>query len=243
MIDEKNTQNLHKTIRFFETFLRASADGIVITDSAKNIIFVNDTFCKFFLSNRQDVLETNLFVWFGKLSPNAHDTWEGLESQIHEYGIARDVEFAMKTGEGMRYFSVNSSLLEKIDIEETGIIISIWRDDTERKMAKEVLQRSHDELEMRVKERTEQLTNINIELRNQINERNRAEEELQKHKDHLEELVRKRTSELEKRNAYLETYNEAFVGRELRMVELKKIIASHEKKISEYEKEINKKGN
>ncbi len=187
MIEKKNTQNLQQTIRFFETLLRASADGIVITDSAKNIIFVNETFCEFFSRKRQDVIETNLFVLFTKLGPNANDTWNMLESQIQEHGIARNVEFAMSTGEGMKYFSVNSSLLDKIDIEEPGLIISIWRDDTERKMAKEALQLSHDELE--------------------------------------------------KRNAYLETYVKAFVDRELRMVELKKIIAGYEKKIPGMNKE------
>src|SRR5450756_799616 len=65
MMDKNNTQNnlkLQQTVRFFETLLRASVDGILITDSAKNIIFVNDTFCKFFSSNRHDVIETNLFI-------------------------------------------------------------------------------------------------------------------------------------------------------------------------------------
>jgi len=156
-LKKNNTQNLQQTVRFFETLLRASADGIVITDPAKNIIFVNDTFCKFFSSNRQNMIETNLFLWLEKLDPSARDIWKGLENHINEHGIAKDVKFASKTGEGMRYFSVNSSLLEKIDIEEAGLIISIWRDDTERKMAQEALLRAHDELEVRVKERTAQL--------------------------------------------------------------------------------------
>lgn len=112
------------------------------------------------------MIETNLFIWLAKLDPNAKDIWKGLETQIKEHGISRNVEFAMKTVEGMRYFSVNSSLLEKIDIEEAGFIISIWRDDTERKMAQEALVQAHDELEVRVKERTGQLYSTNISLRN-----------------------------------------------------------------------------
>ncbi len=134
MTDKNNTQNLQNTIRLFETLLRASSEGMVITDSTKNIIFVNDTFCKFFSSNRQDMIGTNLFVWLAKTGHNAKDIWKGLESQINEHGIAKDVEFAMKAGEVMRYFSVNSSLLEKIDIEEKDLIVSIWRDDTQGKL-------------------------------------------------------------------------------------------------------------
>jgi len=103
------------------------------------------------------VIETDLFVWLAKLDHNAKDIWKALESQINKHGIAKDIEFAMKTGKGMRYFSVNSSLLDKIDIEETGLIISIWRDITEHKMAQEVLRQAHNELEVRVKERTAQL--------------------------------------------------------------------------------------
>ncbi|MFA4958095.1 MAG: PAS domain S-box protein [Candidatus Methanoperedens sp.] len=168
MTIKNNMQNdlkLQQTVRFFETLLRASVDGIVITDPANNIIFVNDTFCKIFSSNRHDVIETNLFIWLAKLGHNAKDIWKGLESKTNELGIAKDVEFVSKTGDEMRYFSVNSSLLEKIDIEETGLIISIWRDDTERKLAKEALQQAHDKLELQVEERTMQLSNTNIALR------------------------------------------------------------------------------
>jgi len=46
-------------------------------------------------------------------------------------------------------------------------------------------------------------------------------EELEKHREHLEELVKERTAELEKKNAELERMNKLFVGRELRMKELK----------------------
>ncbi|MFZ3382684.1 MAG: PAS domain S-box protein [Candidatus Methanoperedens sp.] len=153
----EKAQNLQQTVKFFEKLLRASADGIVITDSAKNIIFVNEKFCKFFSSKIHDVIETNLFIWLEKMDPDARHTWLRLEGQTSQNGMARNVDFAMKTTEGMRYFSVNSSLLEKIDIEEEGLIISIWRDDTGRKVAQEALLKAHDDLEMRVIERTEEL--------------------------------------------------------------------------------------
>jgi len=46
----------------------------------------------------------------------------------------------------------------------------------------------------------------------------------------LEKRVEERTAELEKMNEELERFNKLFVGRELRMIELKKYIAELEEK-------------
>lgn len=55
-----------------------------------------------------------------------------------------------------------------------------------------------------------------------ITERKLVEEELTKYREHLEELVEKRTAELDEKNKELERFNKLFVGRELRIIELKK---------------------
>ena len=61
-----------------------------------------------------------------------------------------------------------------------------------------------------------------------LTERKKVEEELKKYHEHLEDMVKERTAELEKKTAEVERINRLFVGRELKMIELKKRIAELE---------------
>ncbi|MEW6067944.1 MAG: PAS domain S-box protein [Nitrospirota bacterium] len=64
-----------------------------------------------------------------------------------------------------------------------------------------------------------------------ITDRKKSEEELMRHREHLESLVKERTVELEAKNAELQRLNRLFVGRELRMAELKEKLRTLEDKI------------
>jgi C4-dicarboxylate-specific signal transduction histidine kinase len=63
-----------------------------------------------------------------------------------------------------------------------------------------------------------------------ITERKMAEESLNRLNEELEQRVQERTAELAAKNAELERMNRIFVGRELRMIELKGQIRELEKK-------------
>lgn len=63
-----------------------------------------------------------------------------------------------------------------------------------------------------------------------ITERKKAEEEIRMLNEELEQRVQERTAELEKKNAELERMNRLFVGRELRMIELKERIRALEER-------------
>lgn len=63
-----------------------------------------------------------------------------------------------------------------------------------------------------------------VNLEAEVAERQKAQGELEKLNEELELRVRERTAELTRKNAVLETMNKSFVGRELKMVELKERI-------------------
>jgi PAS domain S-box-containing protein len=71
---------------------------------------------------------------------------------------------------------------------------------------------------------------VRLEIATDITEHKQAEEELRHYRTHLEELVKTRTAELEEKNNELEKINKLFVGRELRMIELKERIKELEEK-------------
>jgi len=101
------------------------------------------------------------------------------------------------------------------------------QDITERKRAEEAVHLQAVELEEEVAER--QMTQENLEekarlLEEEIEKRQEAQEELERLNENLEERVRERTAELEEKNAELHKMNRLFVGRELKMVELKERI-------------------
>ncbi|MCP4623633.1 MAG: PAS domain S-box protein, partial [bacterium] len=137
-----------QTIKFFETLLRASTDGIVITDTTQNIIVVNEAFCSLFGSQRRNMIETSLFLWLEQLDSGALNTWSNLEARVRAEGSCRNAEFRMTGSDGVNHYSVNASLLDQVADEESGIIISIWRDVTDFKRAQAMLQQYARELEL-----------------------------------------------------------------------------------------------
>ena len=128
-----------RTVKFLETLLRASPDGILVTDASQNIVIANEAFCAFFGRRPREVVETNIHVWLEQLDDDATKRWATMEKRVLlERTFCRDT-FRMTSTDGVRYFVISFSLLERVANEELGVIISIWHDITERIKLKEEL--------------------------------------------------------------------------------------------------------
>ena len=91
--------------------------------------------------------------------------------------------------------------------------------------------RSYDTRPAFIIELAKQRLQVSARLIGILVERNRAKEALSRLNEELEQRVKDRTKELVRRNHELEQMNKAFVGRELRMIELKERIKELEKQI------------
>lgn len=111
--------------------------------------------------------------------------------------------------------------------DSSGRVVNVLEgitDITERKQVEEAIHLQAAELEQEVAERQmvqENLQEKALQLEEEIELRQKAQEELEKLNRELEQRVQQRTAELAVKNTELEKMNKLFVGRELKMVELK----------------------
>lgn len=133
---------------------------------------------------------------------------EGLATFLKVYEQAPNVAIVPLTATGDEALALRAiqlgaqDYLFKSSITRQLLTRSI-RYAVERKRTEEALRRAHDELEMRVRERTAELSAANSQLTEQIAERHRAEKELRRLSNRLVEV-----QELERRNIARELHDE-----------------------------------
>jgi len=91
-------------------------------------------------------------------------------------GLANHTVLIRKDGTEVPVDDSGAPIKDK-DGRTVGVVLA-FRDITERKRAEAALRKTHEELEMRVQERTSELTRANTELNGEIAKRERAEQQL-----------------------------------------------------------------
>lgn len=177
-------QELAKIIRRNELILESAGEGIFGMDSRGNHIFLNSA------GGKKLGYEPGALI-----NRHSHHIWHHSRADGTPYpedecwiymtardGISRHVDdevFWKRDGGAVPVEYTTTPIYEEGAV--TGAVVT-FRDITERKRARQALERAYSELEAKVRERTRELAKANDELRMEIAERKRAVEVIRKSK-------------------------------------------------------------
>ncbi len=161
-------------------------DGMLVLDERDWVVDINVAAREMLGSAGAEVV--------GRPAAQVLSRWPSLVELLHGT-TAVQTDIAMEQTGAQRHYDVGVLPLATGRGRATGRLI-VLRDITRRKRAEEALQKTRDELEQRVAERTAELTLANEQLNQQIAERMRVEAEIQAFNATLERRVVSRTRDL-----------------------------------------------
>ena len=170
-------EQLRKSEERYRTLYESSRDGIMTANLDGRITECNQPYAGMLGYSREELKR----IRYQEITPfQWHAFNEDVLKEVMERGYSYEFEEEYIRKDGT-VFPV-SLRIWRID-DEAGnpiSVCSVVRDITERKRAEEALRRAHDELEVRVQERTAELARANEALRTEIAERKRAEETIKR---------------------------------------------------------------
>ena len=123
--------------------------------------------------------------------PDDYDqTMQAMKDHLEGKKPFYEIEYRIKTKHGQyKWFYDRGAIVEKNKEKHTIVVKGIVYDITDRKNAELTLQNHKKELEKVVRERTKNLKEINIHLKNEINDRKKAEEYTKQTKEYLRDII------------------------------------------------------
>jgi PAS domain S-box-containing protein len=228
---KQTEQDLTREREFSRSLLDSMADGVVACDADGLLTLFNQTARQWHglapqpLSPERWTQSYNLFRADGTTPLPTNEI--PLARAYRGESVVAAVMTIKAKGQPLRFILANGSVIRDQEEKKLGAVV-VMRDITELRRMDQELRRTNEILEERVTQRTAELAQANAQLNRELSERRKIEATLRKLTEELEQRVKDRTIELERRNLELEQMNKAFVGRELRMAELKKQIKTLE---------------
>jgi PAS domain S-box-containing protein len=230
---ERSDRILRTREHEFRTLANNLPDNIIRYDREGRAIYINPALEKTLGAAAADMIGTHFREFHPDGSYEAYT--EALDATLNS-GENGEFEFTLPIPGKEPIVHQIRMIAERDDHGEVTGVLTIGRDITERKHAEEALQLQAVELEEEVAERQmaqENLQEKALLLEEEIERRFLMQGKLETLNEQLEQRVQERTAELEEKNAELYKMNRLFVGRELKMVELKERIKELEEHIRE----------
>ena len=197
---EKETENaLRESEARYALAIKGGKVGVWDWNLKTNEIFIAPIL-KAMLGYDDDEITNRIEDWTSHVHPAdksrvMKEIRANIDGEIEEYKVER--RMLHKDG-SIRWFLASGKVQRHVD--GTAIrFIGTDTDITERKQAEENLRKAHDELELKVINRTAELVKANEQLKNEIEERKQVESILKERRKELEN----KTHELEEVNAAL----------------------------------------
>jgi PAS domain S-box-containing protein len=163
MTDITERKNAERALREsedrFRTLIEFAPYTIVLTDIERRIIMVNKTYCTSTGYNEEEVIGKTidqLEIGFDK------ETLSIIEQQVSQHGYVENLETSYRSRNGETKYIYYSARI--IQMHGEPVLLSSTVNITEKKKAEQELERYRQNLEILVKERTEELTVANEEL-------------------------------------------------------------------------------
>jgi len=176
---------------YARSLIEASLDPLVTISPEGKIMDVNESTESITGRSRKELIGSNFSNYFTE--PEKADEVYKL---VFEKGAVRDYPLSLRNVSGKVTEVLYNASLYKNEVGEVQGVFAAARDITELRRIEKELKTAHDELELRVKERTKELQIANEALQSEITERKE-----------VEKLIEHRTKLLEMTNKELESFS------------------------------------